>query len=135
MPKKSAAEKQAAAEERERKRLERAAAKAAEEAAAAGGGDAAAGAEGEGGGAPALPKAAGAKKAAAEKPIDKFGVLQHCTITGVLASRLDSRDVQIDHMSLTLYGKELISDTQLHVSRRAGIVFLAGLGCAVLVWG
>jgi len=105
MPKKTPAQKAAAAAERERRRKERELAKqrkAAEEAGEV---------------VPNLPEAVEVEEesAAKKRHASKFDVLQHCTITGVLSSRPDSRDVQIDHLSLTLYGKELISDTQLHV--------------------
>ena len=114
MPKKSKAEKAAAAKERERKRKEREAAKAraaGEEVVPA---LPAAGAAGDGGGGGGGGGAA-AGETASSRHASKFEVLDHCTITGVLSSRPDSRDVQIDHLSLTLYGKELISDTELHV--------------------
>ena len=101
MPKKTKAEKAAAAAERARKREERERAKK-RAAAEAAGEDVV----------PDLPKIEEEEK---KKP-EKFDVLNHCTITGVLSSREDSRDIQIDHLSLTLFGKELISDTQLHVS-------------------
>jgi ATP-binding cassette subfamily F protein 2 len=122
MPKKTAAQKKAAAEKRERLRKERARKKEIEAAKAAGVEIV-----------PELPEAV--EEQGAGKDVDKYEVLKHCTITGNLSSREDSRDVQIDHLSLTLYGRELISDTELHLNygRRYGLVGENGSGKSTLL--
>lgn len=51
-------------------------------------------------------------------------------VTGVLASHPDSRDVQIDSLSITFHGAELLTDTkcELNNGRRYGLIGTNGCG-------
>lgn len=55
---------------------------------------------------------------------------QHRSVTGVLVSHPDSRDVHIDQLSITFHGAELLVDTslELNVGRRYGLIGLNGCG-------
>ena len=61
---------------------------------------------------------------------DASGVLQHVSITGVLDSRVDSRDIQISSFSIGLHGRRLIEDADLHLNygRRYGLIGENGSG-------
>ncbi|XP_060066992.1 ATP-binding cassette sub-family F member 2-like [Ylistrum balloti] len=58
------------------------------------------------------------------------------SVTGVLASHPDSRDVHIHNLSLTFHGAELIVDTrlELNVGRRYGLIGLNGCGKSSLLF-
>jgi len=62
-------------------------------------------------------------------------VLEEISITGVLTSRQDSPDVQIDSFSIILYGKYLIKDTALIINsnRKYGIIGQNGCGKSTLL--
>ena len=49
---------------------------------------------------------------------------KHRSVTGVLASHPDSRDVHIHQLSLTFHGAELLVDTsiELNTGRRYGLI-------------
>ncbi|OWF43138.1 ATP-binding cassette sub-family F member 2-like [Mizuhopecten yessoensis] len=61
---------------------------------------------------------------------------KHRSVTGVLASHPDSRDVHIHNLSLTFHGAELIVDTrlELNVGRRYGLIGLNGCGKSSLLF-
>jgi ATP-binding cassette subfamily F protein 2 len=83
-------------------------------------------------------KAAPSKRAAEAKKSEmlhgdgqgRLAVLDALHVTGVLASRPQSRDVRIDHLTLSLHGKELIQDTTLQINygRRYGLIGMNGSG-------
>lgn len=58
------------------------------------------------------------------------------SVTGVLASHPDSRDVHIHNLSLTFHGAELLVDTrlELNVGRRYGLIGLNGCGKSSLLF-
>lgn len=60
---------------------------------------------------------------------------QHRSVTGVLVSHPDSRDVHIDQLSITFHGAELLVDTslELNVGRRYGLIGLNGCGKSSLL--
>jgi len=68
----------------------------------------------------------GAKRAA---------VLETAVVTGVLASQEGSMDVKIDQFSMSVYGKEFISDTKLELSfgRRIGLIGMNGSGKSTML--
>ena len=49
---------------------------------------------------------------------------QHRSVTGVLASHPDSRDVHINGLTLTFHGAELLTETSLELNcgRRYGLI-------------
>lgn len=55
---------------------------------------------------------------------------QYRSVTGVLLSHPDSRDVQLGNVTLTFHGAELLTDTkiELNVGRRYGLIGLNGCG-------
>jgi len=60
---------------------------------------------------------------------------QHRSVTGVLGSHPDSRDVHVMNMSISFYGQELLTDTklELNTSRRYGLLGLNGCGKSSLL--
>jgi ATP-binding cassette subfamily F protein 2 len=60
----------------------------------------------------------------------RLAVLDALHVTGVLASRPNSRDVRIDHLTMSLKGTELIQDTTLQINfgRRYGLIGNNGSG-------
>lgn len=72
------------------------------------------------------------KKAAVN---DASGVLKHVSVTGVLDSRVDSRDVQISSFSIGLHGRRLIEDADLHLNhgRRYGLIGENGSGKSTML--
>ena len=66
---------------------------------------------------------------------DASGVLQHVSITGVLDSRVDSRDIQISSFSIGLHGRRLIEDADLHLNygRRYGLIGENGSGKSTML--
>lgn len=52
------------------------------------------------------------------------------SVTGVLASHPEGRDVHIHSLSITFHGAELLSDTKLELNtgRRYGLIGLNGCG-------
>lgn len=60
---------------------------------------------------------------------------QHRSVTGVLASHPDSRDVHIHNMSVLFHGVELLMDCklELNVGRRYGLIGLNGCGKSSLL--
>ena len=55
---------------------------------------------------------------------------QYRSVTGVLGSHPDSRDVHINALSISFYGHELLIDTTLELNsgRRYGLIGLNGCG-------
>lgn len=51
-------------------------------------------------------------------------------VTGVLASHPDARDIQIESLSITFHGAELLTDTacELNNGRRYGLIGTNGCG-------
>jgi len=72
--------------------------------------------------------------AAISEVTDQIEELYACAVqravTGVLSSHPDSRDVQIDSLSITFHGAELLVDTRLELNngRRYGLIGLNGCG-------
>jgi len=62
-------------------------------------------------------------------------VLEACSVTGVLTSRQQSRDVRIEQVTISLHGKELIQDAVLQINhgRRYGIIGANGSGKSTLL--
>lgn len=60
---------------------------------------------------------------------------QYRSVTGVLLSHPDSRDVQLGNVTLTFHGAELLTDTkiELNVGRRYGLIGLNGCGKSSLL--
>jgi len=79
------------------------------------------------------------KKRAAEAVEDelnsKEGVLRTAAISGILTSKLDSRDVEISHFSVSIYCKELIQDATLNLTygHRYGLIGMNGSGKSTLL--
>ena len=55
---------------------------------------------------------------------------KHRSVTGVLASHPDSRDVHIHNLSILFHGAELLMEStlELNVGRRYGLIGLNGCG-------
>jgi ATP-binding cassette subfamily F protein 2 len=55
---------------------------------------------------------------------------QYRSVTGVLQSHPDSRDVHLGNVTLTFHGAELLTDTkiELNVGRRYGLIGFNGCG-------
>mmetsp|Transcript_52352 Transcript_52352/g.125006 ORF Transcript_52352/g.125006 Transcript_52352/m.125006 type:complete len:606 (-) Transcript_52352:126-1943(-) len=66
---------------------------------------------------------------------NRLAVLDACSVTGVLASRPASRDVRIEQVTISLYGKELIQDAvvELNHGRRYGLIGANGSGKSTLL--
>lgn len=60
----------------------------------------------------------------------RLAVLSSLAVTGVLASRPQSRDVHLEQVSIGLHGKELIQDAELKINhgRRYGLIGANGSG-------
>jgi len=60
---------------------------------------------------------------------------ERCSVTGVLASRPDSRDFHLTGFSISLYGKDLVKDTELKLNhgRRYGLIGQNGSGKTTLL--
>ncbi|GFR58651.1 ATP-binding cassette sub-family F member 2 [Elysia marginata] len=60
---------------------------------------------------------------------------KHRSVTGVLASHPDSRDVHIHNLSILFHGAELLTETtlELNVGRRYGLIGLNGCGKSSLL--
>jgi len=93
---------------------------------------------------PASKKAAAmskrAKEAAKTEAVHGEGcgrakVLEACSVTGVLASRMQARDVLIEQVTIALHGRELIKDAvvQLNHGRRYGLIGSNGSGKSTLL--
>eukprot|EP00939_MAST-03C_sp_MAST-3C-sp1_P002296 g2296.t1 len=69
------------------------------------------------------------------KKLDSATVLKHVAITGKLKSLEHSRDVHVDNFSITLFGRDLISDTSLELNfgRRYGLIGHNGSGKSTLL--
>mmetsp|Transcript_52634 Transcript_52634/g.98667 ORF Transcript_52634/g.98667 Transcript_52634/m.98667 type:complete len:601 (-) Transcript_52634:36-1838(-) len=83
-------------------------------------------------------RAAEAKKKEAvhgEAGAQRLAVLEACSVTGVLASRPQSRDVRIEQVTVSLHGRELIQDAvlQLNHGRRYGLIGANGSGKTTLL--
>lgn len=54
----------------------------------------------------------------------------HRACTGVLASHPDCRDIQLNNVTITFHGVELLSETQVELNsgRRYGLIGLNGCG-------
>jgi len=65
----------------------------------------------------------------------RLAVLDSVHVTGVLASREQSRDVRIEQVTMSMFGKELIQDTtvQLVHGRRYGLIGSNGSGKSTLL--
>lgn len=65
----------------------------------------------------------------------RLAVLDAVHVTGVLASRPLSRDVRIEQVSMSMYGKELIQDTTIFLNhgRRYGLIGANGSGKTTLL--
>jgi len=95
------------------------------------------------------PAKASAKKEALSKKADeakkkdmllgegsgRLAVLDSVHVTGVLASREQARDVRIEQVTMSMFGKELIQDTtiQLNHGRRYGLIGSNGSGKTTLL--
>ena len=77
-----------------------------------------------------LGAAAASLKKVGEKVLDADDVMNHVSVTGVLDSRIDSRDVQISSFGIGLHGRRLVEDTELHMNygRRYGLIGQNGCG-------
>ena len=55
---------------------------------------------------------------------------EHRSVTGVLSSHRESRDVHIEGLSILFHGAELLTDSklELNVGRRYGLIGLNGCG-------
>ena len=87
-----------------------------------------------------LSEAAGGESKAGESKGDAGSkaasdVVQEASITGVLTSRPDSRDVQITGFAISLYGKPIIEDGELRLNhgRRYGLIGQNGSGKSTLL--
>jgi len=62
--------------------------------------------------------------------VKRAAVLETCVVTGVLASQENAMDVKIEQFSMSVYGKEFISDTKLELNfgRRYGLIGANGSG-------
>ncbi|KAL3314633.1 ATP-binding cassette sub- F member 2 [Cichlidogyrus casuarinus] len=62
-------------------------------------------------------------------------VAAHRTVTGVLHSHKDSRDVHINLLSITFHGKELLVDSEIHLNNknRYGLIGQNGCGKSTLL--
>jgi len=69
------------------------------------------------------------------KTLDMETVLSHVSITGKLSSLEHSRDIHIHSFSITLFGRDLISDTNLDLNfgRRYGLIGHNGSGKSTLL--
>ena len=65
----------------------------------------------------------------------RLPVLDHCTITGVLTSRVDSRDVKVGQVSIQLKGKHLFheADLELTYGKKYGLIGANGSGKTTLL--
>lgn len=73
----------------------------------------------------------GASIAAVTKQLDELDIAaQHRSVTGVLASHPDSRDLHIHNLSVLFHGAELLMDSklELNVGKRYGLIGLNGCG-------
>jgi len=87
--------------------------------------------------------AAREKKAAKQKATEaveaaldsKEGVLRTAAISGILTSKLDSKDIEISHFSVSIYGSELIQDATLALTfgHRYGLIGQNGSGKSTLL--
>lgn len=66
---------------------------------------------------------------------EKAAVLQQAVITGVLASKPDSRDVKIEQFSVTTFGRTLVQDTTLELvfGRKYGMIGQNGSGKSTIL--
>lgn len=65
------------------------------------------------------------------KQMDEMDIAaQHRSVTGVLASHPDSRDLHIHNLSILFHGSELLTDSklELNVGKRYGLIGLNGCG-------
>ncbi|KAK4473503.1 hypothetical protein MN116_002866 [Schistosoma mekongi] len=62
-------------------------------------------------------------------------VASHRSVTGVLASHPEARDIQFSNLSITFHGKALLADTQLELNngRRYGLIGANGCGKSTLL--
>jgi len=60
----------------------------------------------------------------------RLAVLESLHVTGVLTSRMQSRDVRMEQVSIGLHGKELVQDAvmQINHGRRYGLIGANGSG-------
>ncbi len=67
--------------------------------------------------------------------LDKDDVLNHVSVTGVLNSKPTDRDVKIGNFSLTLFGRELLQNTEIEftIGRRYGLIGDNGCGKSTLL--
>jgi len=74
-------------------------------------------------------------KAAEALLASKEGVLQTAAISGILTSKPDSKDVEISHFSVSIYGSELIQDATLTLTygHRYGLIGQNGSGKSTLL--
>jgi len=79
-------------------------------------------------------KEAALKGSANEK---RSAVLETAVMTGVLSSQPQALDVKIEQFSLSVYGKEFISDTKLELNfaRRYGLIGMNGAGKSTMLAG
>ena len=73
----------------------------------------------------------GASIEAVTKEMDELDIAaQHRSVTGVLASHPDSRDLHIHNLSILFHGSELLMDSklELNVGKRYGLIGLNGCG-------
>ena len=78
----------------------------------------------------------GASIAAVTQQLDEMDIAaQHRSVTGVLASHPDSRDVHIHNLSVLFHGVELLMDSklELNVGKRYGLIGLNGCGECLFV--
>lgn len=76
-----------------------------------------------------------AKQEAVHGEVTRLKVLEACSVTGVLASRPQSRDVLIEQVTISLHGRELMRDAvvQLNHGRRYGLIGSNGSGKSTLL--
>merc|ERR1719482_1175121 len=69
------------------------------------------------------------------QPIKRAAVLETAVVTGVLASQEQAMDVKIEQFSMSVYGKEFISDTKLELNfgRRYGLIGANGSGKSTML--
>jgi ATP-binding cassette subfamily F protein 2 len=67
--------------------------------------------------------------------VKRLAVLETAVVTGVLASQEQARDVKIEQFSMSVYGKEFISDTKLELNfgRRYGLIGQNGSGKSTML--
>jgi len=67
----------------------------------------------------------------------RAAVLETAVMTGVLASQEQAMDIKIEQFSLSVYGKEFISDTKLELNfgRRYGLIGMNGSGKSTMLAG